>query len=236
MWYPVGGFGAPVQDCIPRSLAYRSGAEVKRLILTGIATLAIAARAFAQGSLVAIDDSVNVNGVAIGTAGNYYTGTFGMEVWELTGATSGPPGIDGVGALDGYNAMAADGFRNEVTYANQTMFEGTFSLGTAHLLDVTPLGSTVVLGLAVWDTTASSWTAMLRTANGSTHAGVIAFLNPTLADIGYGVPPVTPALSGWTTGIGDLVMTTIPEPSMFALAALGAGILMMLRRWKFRFQ
>lgn len=186
--------------------------------------------ALGQGSLVAIDDAVNRNGVTTGTAGNYYTGTFGMEVWELSGATSVPPGIDGVNALAGYNAMAADGFKKEVTYANQTMFEGTFSLGTANLYDVTPPGSTVVLALAVWNTSASSWAAMLSSANASTSAGVIAFLNYTVANTTQ--DPTPASLIGWTTSIGDLVMTAIPEPSTFSLVGLGAAALLMFRHRK----
>jgi len=62
---------------------------MKKLALTGIATLAIAAGAFAQG-LVSIDDSLNANGVAE-PAGTYYSGPFGIEVWGMSGSTLPSP-------------------------------------------------------------------------------------------------------------------------------------------------
>ena len=149
---------------------------MKRLALTGVATVTLALGSFAQG-FIELNDAPDPGGVAIGTAGNYYSGTFGMEVWELNG-TSVPAGINlnpsaGSG-LTGYNAMMKDGFAKEATFAGQTMFSGTFALGEVDMPDVTPAGSTVVLGLAVWNTPASSWATMLASANGNTCAGVMA--------------------------------------------------------------
>jgi hypothetical protein len=133
---------------------------MKRLTLTGVAALTFALGVFAQGT-INLDNSLNATGVAIGTAGNYYSGTYGMEVWELN-ATSVPAGIDGLPSVDSgvvaYNTMVNDGFIKEATFANQPMtIPGTFSLGEVTLADLTPAGSTVVLGLAVWNTSAPSW-------------------------------------------------------------------------------
>jgi hypothetical protein len=69
---------------------------------------------------------------------------------------------------------------------------------------------------------------MLSSANASTRAGVIAFLNPvTPLFLNPGVPA---SLTGWTE---DLVMTVIPEPGALALAGLGTVALLIfrLRRW-----
>jgi hypothetical protein len=204
---------------------------MKRLTLTGIAALAFALGALAQGS-INLDNSSGINyGVAIGAAGNYYTGTYGMEVWELSGATSVPAGIDlppaGSPAL-AYDDMVADGFKKEATFANQAMtIPGTFSLGEVTLADVTPAGSTVVLGLAVWNTSAPSWAAMLSGAGANATGGVIAFVNPT-AYASSGPPPPPANLTGWNS-VGDLVMA-VPEPSVLALAGAGVAALLILRR------
>ena len=181
---------------------------MKTLALTGIAILAFSLVALAQG-VIDLDDSTNANGVAISTAGNYYFGTFGMEVWELSGATSVPPGINIAPAsgsgIAAYNAMVAAGFKKQATFVNQAMSPpGTFTLGDLTMPDVTPAGSTVVLALAVWNTSASSWAGMLSNANENTAGGVLAFLNPT-ANPGISPTPEPASLSGWTSG--DLVMT-----------------------------
>lgn len=204
---------------------------MKRLVLTGIATFALALGAFAQGS-INLDNSSGINyGVAINAAGTYYTGTYGMEVWELN-ATSVPAGIDGLPSVDSgvvaYNTMVNDGFIKEATFANQPMtIPGTFSLGEVTLADVTPAGSTVVLGLAVWNTSAPSWAAMLSGAGANATGGVIAFVNPT-AYASSGPPPPPANLTGWNS-VGDLVMA-VPEPSVLALAGAGVAALLILRR------
>jgi hypothetical protein len=207
---------------------------MKETVLTGIATLALALGAFAQGT-IDLDNSKGDHGVYADNyfSGTYaYSGTYGMEVWELSGVTSVPAGINlppiyGGTGMSAYHNMMADAFKKEATFADQTMLDGTFALGQVTLPDVTPAGSTVVLALAVWNNSAPSWGA--GAAQGNFQTGVVAFLNPT-ANPGT-VPLVTPpALTGWTGGIGDLVLTPSPEPDALALAGLGVATVLVLRR------
>jgi len=214
---------------------------MKKLVLTGIASLALALGAFAQGSINLDNSLPGFNfGLAMTSAGAYVPAgtTYGLEVWELSGATAVPAGIDitpaGGSGIAAYAAMVGAGFKLETTLSGQTTPAlGTITIGEVDMPDVTPAGSTVVLGLAAWNTAATSWANMLGAANATTAAGVIAFLQPTA---NYkALPTPTPLnITGWNTagGPGDLVMTSVPEPATFALAGLGAAALLIFRRRK----
>lgn len=208
--------------------------------MTSIGTLAIALSAFAQG-IINLGDTTNLWGVAIGRAGFYYSGTYSMEVWELN-ASSVPYDIlrdQTFGdAPDAYRALAADGFKKEVTFANKTMSQGEFELGQVLLPDVSPAGSTVVLALAVWNNSAPNWYASENARwsgqYGVIAEGVIAFVNPTVAPTS-GPPPVIASLPGWSSSAGDLIMEVlapIPEPTTLSLVALGAAALLLFRHRK----
>jgi hypothetical protein len=93
-----------------------------------------------------------------------------------------------------------------------------------------------VLAVAAWTGGYSSLAA--AEASGSSRYGIIAFVNP----IGPGgANPEIPGLVGWPTtplpaevandsGIPDLVMSPIPEPTTMALGALGGLSLLLFRR------
>ena len=188
----------------------------------------VALGASAQGTILLEDISINPY-VDTDVIGNYYTGVFGIEVWALYGATL-PAGINlppapGSGVA-GYNAMVADGFTLEATFANQTMNGGLFFVGNVNGVALPTIpGGNAVIALAVWNTSASSWSAMLGTANGATRAGVIAFVNvvtPWYLDN----QPASP-LDGWTE---DLVMAAVPEPGTLALAGMAIAIVLVLGR------
>jgi hypothetical protein len=199
---------------------------MKTGLLSVVATFCVALDALGQGSF-ALDDSNIPSGLATDAAGNWYSGTFGMEVWDLNG-TSIPAGINlsgapGSGVL-GYAAMVAAGFLKEATYANEVANQGTFELGPVSMPNVTPAGATVVVALAAWNSSAPSWGAMLGNANQATRAGVVAFVQPT-------VPPEAPPLVPPSLAMSqDLVMTAIPEPPGLPLAGLGAMLLFLLCR------
>jgi hypothetical protein len=202
---------------------------MKKTMLIVLATTGLTVGALAQGPgtiLLANDFAPPYRVVATDTPGNPYTGTFGIEVWGLN-AGSVPPGLNlapspGSG-VTAYDAMRADGFVLQASFAGVRMSSGLFNLRVV-MLPTIP-GTEAVLALAVWDTSASSWEAMQVGADSDTRAGVIAFVNPVTM---LTVNPGTPAeLTGWTD---DLVMTTIPEPSLVTVAALGGVLLLLVRR------
>jgi MYXO-CTERM domain-containing protein len=201
---------------------------MKKTMLGVAAALSLGLCALAQGSFD-LDDTYINPGLAVDTRGNWYGGTFGMEVWELN-STSVPLGINldaapGAGVL-GYNAMVAAGFVKEKTFAGQTTVSpGDFELGIVDLWDARPAGGTVVVALAAWNTSDPSWSAMLANRNQATRAGILAFDQPTTNPYfaNPGEPP-TLAMSQ------DLVLSTIPEPPSPALAGLGGALLLLLRR------
>jgi len=206
---------------------------MKKLLLTGAALLALTCGVFAQGWFQ-LDNSAATfaNGVAVDTPGNYYSGTYGLEVWEANNTTSAAA-INTAAALSGLNAygmLASSGFTLEQTVFNQNMtVAGAFQLGVIKMADVSPAGSTVTIALAAWNTSDASWSAMLGNVTAATRAGVLAFSQPTTSWLAS--PPGLPPATAW--GVSqDLVMLPVPEPSTFALAGLGAAALLILRRRK----
>ena len=148
----------------------------------------------------------------------------------MLGGTTVPAGVNLAPApgsgVPAYEAMVAAGFVKEATYVGETTtYPRSFSLFALILNNVSPPGATVVLALAAWNTGAASWSAMLATATPATRAGVVAFVQPTVAFIT--TPPVPPPLAMDQ----DLVMTAIPEPCVPALAGLGGAVLLLARRF-----
>jgi len=209
--------------------ARRGIADAAPLTALCVATgflVASAAGSLAAGTIT-LDDTLLTNGLAAGAAGNWYSGTFGMEVWELNSASI-PAGINlspGPGSgVQGYAAMIAAGFVEEATFVGQTTAgPGWFGLGELVMWGGGPGGATVVLALAAWNTGDPSWSAMLAHANQSTLAGIVAFRQPT-TPIAVNPGPAAPLAMDQ-----DLVMTAIPEPSRLALAGLGWALLLGAR-------
>ena len=168
---------------------------MKRLLAAGstLALVGLALRAPAVGYF-ALDTFSVTNRVDINSPGNRYSGTFGLELWMLNSANL-PAGLNFVASQSGvaaYQSLSALGFLREQTFVDQSMDQGQLHLGTPWLGDA-PGGTTLVVALAAWNTSAPSWSAMLAGANGSTRAGLIAFVQPVTDPAG--TPEVPPRLS-----------------------------------------
>ena len=203
---------------------------MKKIAAISLAVFGLSVGAFAQGS-INLDDSSISPGVAVDTAGNYYTGTYGIQVYILNTTTL--PGninnLDGVNSSQAYANMLADGYTLQGSFTGKTMSNpGVFSLGELDMAGVSPAGSSVSIALVAWT---GSGTSFPTSAPGK--GGVISFVNPTA---NYTIPPpntpTPPFLTGWNSEGQDLIMTTVPEPTTFALAGLGAAALMVFRRRK----
>ena len=149
----------------------------------------------------------------------------------MLNSTTVTPGINTTASLSGvraYPMLAADGFRLEATLLNRIATDGNILLSEVDMPDVSPAGSTVVVGLAAWNTSAPSWSAMLAGRNSGTRAGVLAWPQPT-ANYNIVNPPLLPGLT-WDSVNQDFVLLPIPEPGTFALVGAAAVVLLMLRR------
>jgi PEP-CTERM motif len=198
-------------------------ANMKKLVLTAMAMFGLTLAALGQ-SYIAIDNQLAVGGVAIDTAGNLYTGTYGLEIWAKTGAIgeninsfNGQLG----GANTAYPNLALDGYVLGGTFANKNMsVPGVIAIvGTARCENVPPGNGAVAV--VAWNSSAPSFSAAVA---GEAKAGVYTFIN----DFYYPPGPPTPLGDGW--GSTDLVMTTVPEPGTLALAGLGAAVISIMSR------
>jgi len=92
---------------------------MKKLVIAGLMTAGLAIGAFGQGS-INVSDGNSIGGLSSGTAGNYYSGTYGLEVLYLNAAAV-PAGINGAANTDAYAALGTSGFTSAKIYANQTI-------------------------------------------------------------------------------------------------------------------
>ena len=77
---------------------------MKKPAVIGLVLLGCALDGFAQGA-VAVDNSLTPYGIAVNAAGNYYSGTFGLEVWELNG-TVVPAEVNSATNVLAYNQLS----------------------------------------------------------------------------------------------------------------------------------
>ncbi|MGO8678254.1 MAG: hypothetical protein ACLQVX_20620 [Limisphaerales bacterium] len=157
-----------------------------------------------------IDNEFCTNGVAIGASGDYYSGPYGVEIWELNGATM-PGNINSAANVDAYSSLSAYGFTLAATFSGQAMsYPGTMILGSVDMPGVTPAGGEVVLALAVWPGDYPSWSAAV---SAGAEGGVVALVNKTVNYL-LRPPPVPPDLAaGWDAFGEDLVMTPLSAPA-----------------------
>ena len=130
-------------------------------------------------------------------------------------------------SLTAYALLGANDFHLEGSFVNQTMSQGIFWTPGLAMNDVQPVGGTVTLALAVWNSTAATWDAAVAAG---AKAGLIAFLQPT-ADYTR-VPPQFPKQLNWTVPQDLVMMSTVPEPFASVLMVLGAAVFLLFRRRK----
>lgn len=133
---------------------------MQKLTIAAIALLGLTSAALGQGA-VNLDNSLSTYGVAVDSAGSYYSGTYGVELWLLNGTTV-PAGINSAGNVAAHNLLSTSGLSLVRTWSGQTMsttFRGTLGLGEVDMAGVTPPGSSVVLAFAVWTGNYTNWAA-----------------------------------------------------------------------------
>ena len=192
-----------------------------KLILTTTASVAFAIATRAQG-WIDVENFDLIPSINLNSNGQYYTGSYTLQVWELNGTTipadlvgvngtiagygSGGPGPSHQGRVwtwPLYSSLTTDGFTLEKTFTG-LMSDGWFDLGAVDMPNVSPAGSSVVLALVVWNNT--TWWGSLESFSG----GMAVFVNPTTAS-----PSAPPSeLTGWDkNGTGpDLVMALNQQP------------------------
>jgi len=113
-----------------------------------------------------------------------------------------------------------------VTTSLGSLLDGTFPQLAVTLGSIAP-GATGTFQIGAWDSTYASFAAARA---GGGYAGISAVFTSTTG--GVGTPPSTAVnlnnAAGW---VGPIVLT-VPEPSLFALAGLGAAALLVFRRRK----
>jgi PEP-CTERM motif len=195
---------------------------MKKLLLTGLALAGFTAGVFAQGGFL-LDNSSTSYGLK-DKAGNYIDGVnANFEVWIANTATV-PANLlaSGLAYNTAYGLLAGDNFSQVGGTLSVPIGTGQFSGPEVKAAGVSPAGSTVALALFVWTGSATTFSAAMAASN---PAGFVAF---TQATVDYTNPLLLPSgLANWPS---DLTLTSVPEPSMFALAGLGGAALLIFRR------
>jgi hypothetical protein len=210
--------------------------------LLALATFGLVLTAFGQGAFIPNNNSAP-GYVDLLPNGATYTGTVGFEVWYKNGAAAD----NAINALNGtwnnvlaYTLLTADGFSLATSEANLSVSGGLFAFSEVDIkapggtyppgqagpgLDRTLHGGNVVLALVFWSGTANSFLA-------AQDGGIVSFVNPTsdwtIPPPFTPVPPLTDNFAGNGAPYTDLIMRA-PEPSVFALAGLGAVLLLRHR-------
>jgi PEP-CTERM motif len=225
--------------------------NMKKTIITTLATTVLALGAFAQGSLTSIqsvffNDGVTTPGANASnpaSATTYYTGNANLELFYAATANVTAGQITTINALDGtpgggaaaLSLLSLDGFSlvSATQLTNSTAGSLSFAVSGGNFTAADP--NTIGL-LSPVPTGGSGWIAMYLVGAGGTfnnYSGVLAFSQSNLG----GNPTTTPAGTPFSivrdpAGLNLVLTTAVPEPSTMALAGLGGLAAFLFRRKK----
>jgi hypothetical protein len=222
---------------------------MKKLIITTLATTAVALSALAQGSIGSVDTLATCVTYGVGqaspaTAANWYIGSITLEVFYAATASVTSGEISAINALNGTAGGGAAALTLLSNYgfvlASSPTLTGTNCGGVTGSVGDGLKGSGYFnfaapdIGLPGAPTSTTGWLAFYAVGSGTYagYSGVLAFANAT----GGNPSGTPPGLVAPITGIDplglNLDLTTVPEPATMALMGLGGLSLMLFRRKK----
>lgn len=215
---------------------------MKKVLVTTLITTALAVSVLAQGtvSLPLSSSSRYIQYTTDGTtlvkfpSGSPATaGTWGslnIAVYYASAGTASPLAADRLGPMPSAWKQSANVLKN--LYGAGVNLATTFTLQSAagassqQVLVVGWTGS-----FADWNTAFAAGTGLMGYTGSTLSGGALSWANGTGDP--NGTPPSTPvALVTGAAGYNGLVLTVVPEPSLFALAGLGLSSLLIFRRRK----
>jgi len=115
-------------------------------------------------------------------------------------------------------------WKQELAFGFTTPAAGKFSGGTLTLSPLTPAGSSI-------DYVVMGWTGSAAGFDAAIAAGAMASVSDKFTSTTGNPTTVPPGTATLLSGsFGGMVLSPIPEPSTFALAGLGAALLIFRRR------
>lgn len=219
---------------------------MKKIVLTAMATAAVAFGAYAQGSLGNIQTMFSSDGITFGagqanpaSASDYFTGNVNIEILYSSTATAGTVSALNALAGTGANALAAaesDGFANVLASPTDTSLSagsiefavsgGDFTVADPNQVGLeAPVPTSGTGALAIY--------AVEVNGNGGAAgwSGLLSWIQATGGNLNA-APAGTAAIVTQDPGGDNLDLTPVPEPATLAVAGLGGLSLMLFRRRK----
>lgn len=205
---------------------------MKKSIATLLVAINFGAGAYGQGSILLDNSSAN-NGITIYQPNNWFSGTYGLEVWVRNGTNFDLNSINQYAGVEGglltYPLLASEGFSLVATYANQVItlpLAGIIQLGRLDIQIVDPPGSSITIALAAWVGSGSSFMSNVHAVGNSTYSdgtGVVAFYTATSDYTQLPTPAPVNIAAGWDAANVDLIMApVVPEPGTLTMMIFGA--------------